>query len=173
MFRLQIFKLVNPFALCGLFCSSIAIEEMPMNHSIAGHEPVPKSKKRPHPNDDEQDAPEPVHKLFISERFAKDLAAMSLNHKDDMANGATTTTTTIPATGVSNTAHIDGSVYEPSVPQRQRTGSVVVIDNINDFLSDDEDDSNNMETDFLLPMQKRPWDQKYHIPDFVLQTSRT
>lgn len=130
---------------------------MPMNHSFARHESYPKPKKRPHPHD--SDEPEPVQKMFISEKFANDLAAMTLNHKDENAT---------------SNHSVQYPVYEPAVPPRELRGSVTVIDNIDDFLSDDEsDEANSMDTDFFLPMQKRPGEQKFHIPDFVLQDPRS
>ncbi|KAI9284280.1 hypothetical protein BC943DRAFT_66365 [Umbelopsis sp. AD052] len=121
---------------------------MPMNYSFAHNEPYPKPKKRPHPIDSEHY--EPAQKVYISERFAHDLAAMSLNHKDDMLN-----TSTPPASNPGG---------------RKRKPSVVIIQDINEFLSDDDDDG--METDYTLPMQKRPGERKYHVPDFVLQNPR-
>ncbi|KAI8581410.1 hypothetical protein K450DRAFT_232945 [Umbelopsis ramanniana AG] len=124
---------------------------MPMNYSFAHNEPYPKPKKRPHPVDSEHY--EPAQKVYISERFAHDLAAMSLNHKDDMVD-----TSTPPSS-------------KPNDPKRKQ--SVVVIKDINDFLSDDDDDDDDgMETDYTLPMQKRPGERKYHVPDFVLQNPR-
>lgn len=93
---------------------------------------------------------EPAQKVYISEKFAHDLAAMSLNHKDDSKIGDSTPR------------------VQPSGSKRKQ--SVVVIDDINDFLSDDDNDG--METDYALPMQKRPGERKYHIPDFVLQNPR-
>jgi hypothetical protein len=123
---------------------------MPMNYSFARNEPYPKPKKRPHPIDSEHY--EPAQKVYISEKFAHDLAAMSLNHKDNMVDASTP-----PASRV-----------EPSEPKRKQ--SVVVIEDINDFLSDEDDDG--MDTDYTLPMQKRPGERKYHVPDFVLQNPR-
>lgn len=118
-----------------------------MNYSFARHELYPKPKKRPHPID--SDLHEPAHKVYISEKFAHDLAAMSLNHKDD---------------------RIGDSMPRVQPNGSKRKQSVVVIDDINEFLSDEDDDG--METDYALPMQKRPGERKYHIPDFVLQNSR-
>lgn len=130
---------------------------MPMNYSFTRHEPYPRPKKRPHPQD--SDESEPVQKMFISEKFANDLAAMTLNHKDENAT---------------SNHSLQYPVYGPAVPPRKPRGSVVFIDDINDFLSDDEsDEANSMDTDFLLPMQKRPGEQKFHIPDFVLQDPRS
>jgi hypothetical protein len=91
---------------------------------------------------------EPAQKVYISEKFAHDLAAMSLNHKDD---------------------RIGDSTPRVQLPSDSKQ-SVVVIDDINDFLSDE--DTDGMETDYALPMQKRPGERKYHIPDFVLQNPR-
>lgn len=134
-----------------------APRNMPMNYSFTRHEPYPRPKKRPHPQD--SDESEPVQKMFISEKFANDLAAMTLNHKDENAT---------------SNHSLQYPVYGPAVPPRKPRGSVVFIDDINDFLSDDEsDEANSMDTDFLLPMQKRPGEQKFHIPDFVLQDPRS
>jgi hypothetical protein len=143
---------------------------MPMNFACARQATFPKPKKRPLSFDMEQYLHEPVHKVYISEKFANDLAAMSLNHREDRPHEPVTVRTTTTNTP----AYQAYVVEEDELPQAARDNkSVVVVDDINDFLSsDDEPDENTMDTDYALPMQKRPGDNKYRIPDFVLQSDQ-
>ncbi|KAJ2956930.1 hypothetical protein NQZ79_g7263 [Umbelopsis isabellina] len=146
---------------------------MPTNFACPRQPTFPRPKKRPLSFDMEQYLHEPVHKVYISEKFANDLAAMSLNHREERSPQPVTVTTT--ATTPTDTPEYQAYVIEeeesPQPGKDQK--SVVVVDDINDFLSsDDETDENTMDTDYALPMQKRPGDNKYRIPDFVLQSDQ-
>ncbi|KAG2174842.1 hypothetical protein INT43_005904 [Umbelopsis isabellina] len=121
----------------------------------------------------EQYLHEPVHKVYISEKFANDLAAMSLNHREERRRLPEPVTVT--TNGTTNIPEYQAYVVEEEeLPQSSKDPkSVVVVNDINDFLSSDEEpDDNSMDTDYALPMQKRPGDSKYRIPDFVLQSDQ-
>jgi hypothetical protein len=147
-------------------------QKMPMNFAFTRPASLPGPKKRSHPHD--MDQYEPAQKVYISEKFANDLAAMSLNHKDESQVVITDHTPVQHGQDQQN-----GAFYVAPNGTQHSKSSTVVIDDINAFLSDDEDEDDHqngvssMDTDFLLPMQKLPGEQKYHVPDFVLQTSRT
>lgn len=151
---------------------SLFVSDMPTNFACPRQPTFPRPTKRPLSFDMEQYLHEPVHKVYISEKFANDLAAMSLNHREERRPPEPFTVATTTKDIPEYQAYVidEEGLSQPGKDPK----SVVVVDDINDFLSSDDEqpDDNSMDTDYTLPMQKRPGDSKYRIPDFVLQSDQ-
>ncbi|KAI9472008.1 MAG: hypothetical protein EXX96DRAFT_343922 [Benjaminiella poitrasii] len=134
-------------------------------------------KKRTHvpSNEDLETSPSDTipRKRFISEEnFAKDMAAMSLDSSNEF----------LPQS-IPMYQSVYYQFYNPQIPpQTENTNdpNIIRIDDLDQFLSDDEENSSYMETneqgrliDQGLLLELKPGEKKPRIPDFVLSNQGT